>query len=149
MLRRLPKRSRPAARNPQRAARTQAARRDPSTALPPSWNEIEIRFLSDERVQITAGAQLKTLNYAEFGFEDGRTEKANQAWTMLRWLAEHGGIVKQASDSRGWTTVEKRIQEIRRLLRGHFGLSDDPLPFIKGTGYQAQFKISSARSSDS
>lgn len=36
------------------------------------WQEVEIRFLSDNRVQVTAGAYCESLNYAEFGFEDGR-----------------------------------------------------------------------------
>ena len=112
------------------------------------WEEIEIRFLSDERVQIRLGPNSETRNYAEFGFEDGRTGKANRAWTMLRLLAHRSGTVERAGADQTWMKVEKRIEEIRRVFRKHFGLSDDPVPFIKGTGYRTRFKISAAPSSD-
>lgn len=52
-----------------------------------TWDTIEIWFLSDERVQVRNGASLETRNYAELGFEDGRTGKPNQAWETLRGLA--------------------------------------------------------------
>jgi hypothetical protein len=51
------------------------------------WEEIEVRFLSNHRVQITIGGSTETRNYAEFGFEDGRTQKPNLAWVTLRSLA--------------------------------------------------------------
>jgi hypothetical protein len=35
-----------------------------------TWEEIEILFLSDERVQILNGTNRETRNYAEFGFAD-------------------------------------------------------------------------------
>jgi len=40
-----------------------------------------------------------------------------------------------------WAKVEKRIQEIRRVLRARFGISADPIPLIEGAGYRATFKI--------
>jgi hypothetical protein len=113
---------------------------------PRDWQEVEIRFLSDERAQITFGDGTETRNYAEFGFEDRRTKKPNLAWVTLRLLAGTGGTLRQAQNGRKWATVEKRIQEIRKVLRSHFGLSSDPLPFVEGTGYRARFRISCAPS---
>jgi len=113
------------------------------------WDTVEIRFLSDERVQIRTGTNAETRNYAEFGFEDGRSGKPNRAWTMLRFLAEHDGAVKHAGEEKAWAKVEKRVEEIRRVLRAYFGTSDDPFPFVTGTGYRARFKMTSSRSYDS
>lgn len=113
------------------------------------WDTVEIRFLSDERVQIRTGTNAETRNYAEFGFEDGRSGKPNRAWAMLRWLAEHDGAAKHGGEEKAWAKVEKRVEEIRRVLRAHFGTSDDPLPFIAGKGYQARFRIRSSPSYDS
>jgi hypothetical protein len=42
--------------------------------------------------------------------------------------------------------VEKRVQEIRKALRRNFDLTEDPIPFVKGTGYQTRFKIGCAES---
>ena len=109
---------------------------------PKLWQDIEISFLSDERVQIRVANQIQTLNYAEFGFEDHRNQKPNRAWITLRVFAEYQGILKQpTTEDQKWRNVEKRVQEIRRLFRERFGISKDPLPYVKGAGYTAMFKI--------
>jgi hypothetical protein len=106
------------------------------------WESIEITFLSDERVRISNDGCIENRNYAEFGFEDGRTGKPTQAWMILRELAKAGGIIDDAAATRGdWSKMEKRMQEIRKLLRKHFGIPTDPLPYKDGTGYRACFKI--------
>jgi hypothetical protein len=116
--------------------------REPATTQPLDWGTIEIVFLSDERVQIRNGVTTETLNYGEFGFEDGRSGKPNQAWLLLRALAENGGVLRDgASAGIAWPKVERRIQEIRQILRNHFSAATDPVPFVEGTGYRTLFKI--------
>jgi len=69
-------------------------------------------------MQIRNGANSETLNYAEFGFGDGRSGKPNRAWETLRALAEQRGIIRDAGKAgRTWPKVEKRIQEIRKVFR--------------------------------
>jgi len=117
---------------------------------PRSWNNIEISFLSDERVQIRDGQKSETRNYAEFGFEDGRSEKPNLAWETLRTLAEQNGTLRQPTrQHETWPHVEKRIQDIRKVLRQYFDIPSDPIPYIEGTGYQVSFKIRCRRSYNS
>lgn len=107
-----------------------------------TWDTIEISFLSDERVQIRNGTDDKTYNYAELGFVDSRNGKPNQAWVTLRDLAEdRGRIAIAARRVSSWPKVEKRVQEIRKALRNHFGITSDPFLFTDGIGYQARFKI--------
>jgi hypothetical protein len=119
------------------------------------WEDIEISFLSDDRVQIRRGGKIaETLNYADFGFMDARTENPNQAWEVLRRLAELSGVIGNEAEGRvRWPKLEKRIQEIRAVLRTHFGITSDPIPFAEEnrrlgqkSGYHALFKISCARS---
>jgi hypothetical protein len=117
-----------------------------STAQEAAWEAIEIVFLSDERVQIRNGGNRETRNYADFGFADGRNENPNQAWKILRALAAEGVIRDEKDAGLPWTKVEKQIQEIRKILRKHFGISADPVPFVKDLGYKACFKISLGRS---
>jgi hypothetical protein len=113
------------------------------------WEDIEISFLSDERVQLTTGLHTETRNYAEMGFASKRNGMPVLAWNALRAMAEAGGVTMVASDSRKWAEVEKRMQEIRSVLRHQFGLSDDPVPYTKKTprnpgefGYRTKFKLS-------
>jgi hypothetical protein len=114
-----------------------------------TWDAIEILFLSEERVQIRKGATTETRNYTEFGFEDGRSGKPNLAWKTLLALAAERGILRNAAKTgQQWVDVEKRMQEIRKVLRKHFQISADPIPFVEGTGYQALFKISCRPSFD-
>jgi hypothetical protein len=115
----------------------------PTVEVEGAWEDIEITFLSDERVQIRSGKSLETRNYAEFGFQDGRSQNPNRAWETLRRLAELRGTIRDGTEGcLPWTKVEKRVQEIRKVFREHFGISSDPVPFVEGTGYRARFKIS-------
>jgi len=116
---------------------------------PTSWAEVEICFLSDDRVQLTAGKHTETLNYADFGFADGRSQRPNLAWVILRALAVSGGTIGRPPDAKGWPSVEKRMQKLRKMFRARFKLDDDPLPFVEGVGYRAQFKICCASSFNS
>jgi hypothetical protein len=108
-----------------------------------NWQSVEVLFLSDLRVQIRIdGKNMETLTYAELGFADGRTQNPNKAWEVLRVLAEQRGVIRDGKTvGEPWPKVEKRIQEISKELRDYFGLPDDPIPFVEGTGYQATFKI--------
>jgi hypothetical protein len=111
-----------------------------------SWGAIEISFLSDERVEIRIGTSPETWNYGELGFADRRAKrgkpKPNQAWVILRAMAQQNGIIRDGlKTGAAWPKVEKRMQEIRKVLRKHFGIAADPIPFVEGTGYQACFKI--------
>jgi hypothetical protein len=110
---------------------------------PEKWEDIEIRFTSEDRIQITVVGKSDnpTYNYEEFGLFDRRNRRPNLAWITLRSLAEGRGTMKQSPSAQRWSDIEKRMQELRAHLRKHFGLQDDPLPFVNGIGYRAKFKI--------
>jgi hypothetical protein len=107
----------------------------------PKWQDIAIRFVSDLKVQITIkNENCPPQNYTEMGFEDRRTRNPNKAWQTLKQLAESNGLITTTEAFRD-RNIEKRMQEIRKTLRKFFNISDDPLPYIKGTGYSAEFKV--------
>ena len=113
------------------------------------WADVDIRFTSDNRVQVTVGTHSDSLNYAEFGFEDRRSKTPALAWVTLRSLAEAGGTIQRSQNGPAGANLEKRMEKIRSIFRTRFRLEPDPLPFIKGVGYQAQFRISCGPSFDS
>jgi hypothetical protein len=115
---------------------------------PTTWSDIQVVFLSDDRVQIYVEKKpCETMNYADFGFADLRTGNPNLAWEALRTLAEEGGRITNTNRLGVlWSKFEKRVQEIRAILRQYFGISDDPIPYIEGTGYVTQFRIRSGPS---
>jgi len=128
---------------------TEAAHSRPPSFKLNDWQDLEIRFLSDERIHLNVDEFSETRNYAEFGFEDRRTKKPNLAWVTLRALAQKEGTIQQTVTGQDWSGVEKRIQEIRRVFRKHFEKDSDPIPFVDGIGYKASFKINCAPSFES
>src|SRR5579885_275436 len=112
---------------------------------PLAWDkDVSIIFLSEERVQVKCGDEYSTMNYAEFGFEDKRNGKPDQAWVLLRAMAENKGVLrkpdrqvpepvlKPARDrdkelhralevqARQWAKTQKHVETIRKRLREHF-----------------------------
>lgn len=115
---------------------------------PLSWQEIEIAFLSEERVEIRSGSNCRTTyNYGELGFEDRRNGKPGLAWVTLRELARRGGDMPRPLPGKGRATLQKRIEEIREKLRSHFNIEGDPIPF-NGSTYKASFKVGCRQSFD-
>jgi hypothetical protein len=111
------------------------------------WEDIEIEFLSDDRVQVWTGGKPETRNFAEMGFMDKRDEKPKKSWIILRNLAQQGGTLADSAGARkNWSAVEKHIQRIRKALREHFLLAGDPIPFVPRVGYRTRFKIRCAAS---
>jgi hypothetical protein len=110
----------------------------------PAWTSIEY----------FAEMFLRDIVEPRFWFREAKSatkevsRKSGPADETLRSLAKLGGIIGRSPDGNRWGFVEKRIQEIRQVLRNHFSFSDDPLPFVKNIGYQARFKISLSRSFD-
>jgi hypothetical protein len=132
----------------QQAAPTQSSAKTRPQAQ--KWEEIEVSFLSDERVQITIGTETESRNYGELGFMDKRGGgKPNQGWGILRALAQAGGsIPESARNSRDFVAMGKRIERMRKTLMDHFGISSDPVPLDPKQGYRCRFKIGCAPSFD-
>ena len=111
------------------------------------WEDIAITFISDERVQVKVGTQVETFNYTEMGFEDRRSGKPNQAWGLLRALAQASGVLPDsACNSKDFLGMGKRIGRMRQTLKTHFQITSDPLPWDAVKGYCCRFKIGCAQS---
>jgi hypothetical protein len=147
---------RPAARGGDTGLVPDAREREaPSTAKPPQpaeggWGNIEIRFLSEQKVQIFKSDKSEPpQNYAEMGFEDTRNGNPIKAWGTLRALAVSGGVLGTSTEERTRSQLEKDVQKIRRILRTHFSIASDPLPFEETYEYRARFRISCGESFNS
>jgi len=111
------------------------------------WEDVDISFISDVRVQVNFGGKLQTYSYAEMHFEDRRTGKPNQAWGILRALAKADGVISEsARNSIDFIAMGKRIERTRKTLKDHFHITSDPIPLDKGRGYHCRFKIGCAPS---
>ena len=115
---------------------------------PSGWSDIELVLLSDFSVQFFVnGSALETQTYRDLGLQDARSKEAKPAgaWLTLIRLVRSNGVV--ARDAK-WGKVEKQIQRLRQVLREYARRQHwddlvvaDPLPFEKGRGYQAAFRV--------
>ena len=131
----------PAPRAPAGPIAGATARRTSPSAPPTRWEDVEIRFLSDHRVQIyRAGKAAEVLNFAEMGFADGRKKQGvpRAAWAILRALSAEGRLPAPIGPPRA--QLEKRIAEIRKALKRAVGVDEDPI-FLASGYYQPRFKI--------
>jgi hypothetical protein len=111
------------------------------------WSDLEIRFFSEHSAQLTVGSTSLIREYGSLGMSNSKTGKPNLAWQTLHALAlSNGVLVRPVQMGSKWTSVEKRMQELRGWLRANFALSTDPLPFQKSVGYRAEFRIGCAPS---
>lgn len=119
-------------------------------SVPPAktWKQIEITFLSDERIQVFNGDVRQTYNYDEFGFADRRNGKPDAAWGMLLQMTNAGGTIPRPQPGKDKAKKQKRIEEIRKRLKALWKIEADPIPF-NGNTYQASFKIRRRSSFDS
>ena len=112
-----------------------------SPAPPTEWADVELRFLSELKLQAVVNARLQEpWNYAEMGFEDRRTGKPTKAWETLIEIARAAGVLKVDRSPNGYAEQAKRIEEIRKNLRSKFSLAANPLP-LKNNTYRARFKV--------
>ena len=112
-----------------------------STLDPTRWEDIELIFTSEHRLQFRVGNETEVFNYGDLGMADGRNENPNLAWNILLQLAQGQGTVRKPVLDKTWPQIEKQIQAIRKFLRRHFNLPGDPVPFVEGEGYRARFTI--------
>jgi hypothetical protein len=111
------------------------------------WRDIEISFFNEHEVKITVRQTTEIRDFGVLGMANKRNGKPKLAWETLHALARNNGLIERSPEGiHHWTTLEKRMQEIRAWLRKRFGISSDPIPYVRKTGYRAQFKISCARS---
>jgi hypothetical protein len=126
----------------------------PSADVPPAsemlgWEDIQIVFLSDERVEIAISGRVETRNYHEMGFVDRRTTKPNEQWAVLQVLARQAGILSDsARGGKEWEAIAKRIERTRTALKKLLDIEGDPIPYTQGVGYKARFKIGRSRAVD-
>lgn len=107
------------------------------------WENIHMRFLSPETIEIKTPDSRRHFNFAELGFEDRRRPGTETiAWAYLRLLAGVGDD-QMARRAHKPAVVEKAVQSLRKRLKEMFGLGDDPfLPYHQVKRYAPKFKLS-------
>lgn len=90
------------------------------------WNNIIIKFLDDEQIEIWVKKQKHITGYKEMGMiGKGKVPSPSEQWIFLKVLAQcHGEITIKDTESRD--TYKKQKQGLTETLQNYFSIDYDP-----------------------
>lgn len=107
------------------------------------WENITMRFLDDETVEIRLAGNVHNTGYADMGFADNRKngQPPNLQWAFLKALAESNGSMK-ASDGNASDNYKQHKHRLSKRLMAYFSLDTDPFrEYTPQTGYDLKMDI--------
>lgn len=106
------------------------------------WEGIQIDMVSRDSLVVRARNITRRYHGFDLGFRDARrVDMLNKQWELLEVLAQNGGTLNWQSvgSQKG---LQKRVEELNKLLRAFFGLPDNPIErYKKRIGWVARFQI--------
>jgi len=78
---------------------------------PADWSKVQIRFIDENNVYITADKKTATADYEGLGFRNDKNEKPNTAWRFLFELAKRGGETSEIE-----SPVPDNVKQQKRAL---------------------------------
>lgn len=103
------------------------------------WHEVEISFIDNENVKISAKGKTESRHYSQLGFKDKRSGiKPVKSWNILLLFKENKPLPVTHRD-RG--KAEDGARDLRRRLKDYFGIQEDPI-ILDEAGYRPKFRVS-------
>ena len=111
------------------------------------WEQVVMRFVSNDDVKISLGNVTREVNFAEMGFRDGRTGRPIKLWNTLVLFATHTGEIAWGDlPPRVHDKLKHNVSELRKRLKAYFGIDGDPLyPYRTEGSYRTKFLIEDRR----
>jgi hypothetical protein len=113
-----------------------------------SWLVLEMRFITDQRVLLTAhesaGVIQNDYAYDELGFANKKDGRPNMEWAFLYLLAKNEGVVSPSNpDVKDRANMKKRKQLLKDHLQRIFCQDTDPFfDYRDNQQYELRFQIS-------
>lgn len=112
------------------------------------WENIYIQFKNDEAVRVKVAGHTHDTSFADMGFADNRTGKANTQWLLLMLLAKNGGFLT-ASSPDAKDKYKKHKQILSDTLKLYFRIDYDPFKtYGKSEGYSIKINLAGPEPSE-
>ena len=111
--------------------------------LPPDarWEEITMRFIADEVLNITFRGETRRFEPDQPGMKNATNGKPKAAWTYLKAFAlGNGRLPVHHPEATATSKHQKQKQALSKALRDSFGISDEPIP-TDGGDYATRFVV--------
>lgn len=108
-----------------------------------SWDQVSLKIVNDNMVQITSGGKIYNKEYGEIGLS-GRGKGPSIKWEMLKFLALGNGILRTDNLPHGKRdNLKKQISQLRKVLKSMFpNIEGDPFnPWSDGKIYRTRFEL--------
>lgn len=104
------------------------------------YEQISIRFLTDQDVFITTPKKQLSSNYEALGFSNDKEKKPNTAWVLLSLLAKNGGEIKPPKPIPD--TLRQQKRQLADQLKLIFKNSQDPFEdYSETSSYRIKIKL--------
>ena len=100
----------------------------------PTWEDLRLRFLKDNFLEVGGPEQKMRFSLAEMGLMNRTKGEANASCAMLFQMAKHVIFTPNKGS-------KQRISALRRTLKKGLGLSGDPFRIEKARGYLPRFQL--------
>lgn len=111
------------------------------------WNQVIIKFLDDERVDIYVKKQKHTTDFKEMGFVGkGKIPEPSEQWTFLKILAQCNGEIT-IKDESSKDTYKQQKHLLTESLQNYFSIDYDPFypykssPEKQGNSYRIKLTL--------
>lgn len=104
------------------------------------WEQISIRFITDQDVLITTPKKQLSSNYEALGFSNDREKKPNTAWVLLSLIAKSGGEIKVPKPIPDTLRQQKRqlADQLKLIFKNEQDPFEDPLEI---NAYRLKIKL--------
>lgn len=107
---------------------------------PTPWQQISIRFITDEDVLITTPKKQLSSNYESLGFSNDKEKKPNTAWVLLSVIAKNHGEIKVPKPIPD--TLRQQKRQLADQLKLIFRNEQDPFEDVSEVNaYRLKIKL--------
>ena len=108
------------------------------------WKNILLEIVSNSELKVKVkDRKARRFTYSQLGLNDSRKgDMPNRIWKFIETFAKQNGHIPYDDlKFRSREKDEKRVSELRKLLKQWTSLNSNPITFSKKNGYQSEFKI--------
>ncbi|MCL5070828.1 MAG: hypothetical protein M1308_08020 [Actinobacteria bacterium] len=106
------------------------------------WENITIRFIDGENVEISIGSQKWKKNYKDMGFQNNRTVKPDKQWELLIDLSDNKGEISWWKGNKADWKKKKQKQLLSDTLKAYFQIKESPFyDYKKEKAYKIKINL--------
>jgi DNA-binding response OmpR family regulator len=105
-----------------------------------AWGDVELTAVDGHTVRIQCGDVTVRRTYADLGFANAASREPIDKWRVVRIACEERGVFRGNAFG-SYEAAKNAVYVAQTILKGAFGLGENPFEYRKGIGWRAKFKV--------